>query len=45
MRAVGDRMIVCPPLVMTLAEVDEMMALIQRVLDLTLAELKSRKLL
>jgi putrescine aminotransferase len=45
MRAVGDRMIVCPPLVMTLTEVDEMMALIQRVLDLTLAELKSRQLL
>ena len=45
MRAVGDRMIVCPPLVMTLTEVDEMMALIERVLDLTLAELKSRSLL
>ena len=38
MRAVGDRMIVAPPLVMTRAQVDEMMALIRRCLDLTLAD-------
>lgn len=36
MRAVGDRMIVAPPLVMTRAQIDEMMALIRRCLDLTL---------
>lgn len=35
MRAVGDRMIIAPPLVMTHAQIDEMMALIQRCLDLT----------
>ncbi len=38
MRAVGDRMIVAPPLVMTRAQVDEMMDLIHRCLDLTLAD-------
>lgn len=38
MRAVGDRMIVAPPLVITAAQVDEMMALIRRCLDLTLAD-------
>ena len=42
MRAVGDRMIVAPPLVMTRAQVDEMMALVRRCLDLTLAELHQR---
>lgn len=36
MRAVGDRMIVAPPLVITRAQIDEMMALIRRCLDLTL---------
>jgi putrescine aminotransferase len=41
MRAVGDRMIVAPPLVMTLAQIDEMVGLIKRCLDLTLAQLKS----
>lgn len=41
MRAVGDRMIIAPPLTMTHAQIDEMMALIWKVLDLTLAELKS----
>ncbi|MFT3821551.1 MAG: aspartate aminotransferase family protein [Rubrivivax sp.] len=40
MRAVGDRMIVAPPLVMTRAQIDEMLALIRRCLDLTLAELR-----
>jgi putrescine aminotransferase len=38
MRAVGDRMIIAPPLVITRAQIDEMMALIRRCLDLTLAE-------
>ena len=38
MRAVGDRMIVAPPLVMTRAQIDEMVALIRRCLDLTLAD-------
>ncbi|HEV7912782.1 MAG TPA: aminotransferase, partial [Albitalea sp.] len=42
MRAVGDRMIVAPPLVMTLAQVDEMAALIRKCLDLTLADVKQR---
>jgi putrescine aminotransferase len=38
MRAVGDRMIVAPPLVITRAQIDEMMALVRRCLDLTLAD-------
>jgi putrescine aminotransferase len=38
MRAVGDRMIVAPPLVITRAQIDEMMTLIRRCLDLTLAD-------
>ena len=38
MRAVGDRMIVAPPLVITRAQIDEMMALIRRCLDLTHAD-------
>jgi putrescine aminotransferase len=42
MRAVGDRMIVAPPLVMTLAQIDDMAALIRRCLDLTHQELKAR---
>ncbi|MDN3921719.1 aspartate aminotransferase family protein [Roseateles violae] len=42
MRAVGDRMIVAPPLVITRAQIDEMMALIRRCLDLTLDELRTR---
>jgi putrescine aminotransferase len=40
MRAVGDRMIVAPPLVMTLAQVDEMVALIRRCLDFTWADVQ-----
>ena len=40
MRAVGDRMIIAPPLVMTRAQVDEMMGLIHQALDLTLADLQ-----
>jgi len=38
MRAVGDRMIIAPPLVITRAQIDEMMELIHRCLDLTLAD-------
>ena len=38
MRAVGDRMIIAPPLVMTRQDIDTMMALILRCLDLTLKE-------
>jgi putrescine aminotransferase len=38
MRAVGNRMIIAPPLVITRAQIDEMMALIHRCLDLTLAD-------
>ncbi|MCY1540453.1 Putrescine--pyruvate aminotransferase [compost metagenome] len=41
MRAVGDRMIIAPPLVMTHAQIDEMMALIMRCLDATLDDLRS----
>ena len=36
MRAVGDRMIVAPPLVITRGQIDEMTTLIRRCLDLTL---------
>ena len=42
MRAVGDRMIIAPPLVMTTAQIDEMLALIRHCLDLTHADLKER---
>ncbi|MCA0241083.1 MAG: aspartate aminotransferase family protein [Proteobacteria bacterium] len=42
MRAVGDRMIIAPPLVITRAQVDEMVALIRRCLDLTLADVTAR---
>jgi putrescine aminotransferase len=42
MRAVGDRMIIAPPLVITRAQIDEMVALIRRCLDLTLADVKAR---
>ena len=38
MRAVGDRMIIAPPLIMTHAQIDEMIDLIKRCLDLTLAD-------
>jgi len=40
MRAVGDRMIIAPPLTMTRAQIDEMLALIRKALDLTLEELQ-----
>jgi putrescine aminotransferase len=42
MRAVGDRMIIAPPLVMTRAQIDEMVALIRHCLDLTYADLRER---
>jgi putrescine aminotransferase len=45
MRAVGDRMIIAPPLVMTTTDIDEMIGLIRLALDLTLQELKARGLL
>ncbi|MBA4211949.1 MAG: aspartate aminotransferase family protein [Polaromonas sp.] len=41
MRAVGDRMIIAPPLVMTRAQIDEMMVLIHTCLDATLAQLQA----
>ncbi|WP_426149061.1 aspartate aminotransferase family protein [Polaromonas sp. DSR2-3-2] len=41
MRAVGDRMIIAPPLVMTHAQIDEMVALIRSCLDATLADLQA----
>ena len=41
MRAVGDRMIIAPPLVMTHAQIDEMVGLIRACLDATLAQLQA----
>jgi putrescine aminotransferase len=38
MRAVGNRMIIAPPLVITRAQIDELLARIARCLDLTLAD-------
>jgi putrescine aminotransferase len=43
MRAVGDRMIIAPPLTMTHTDIDEMMRLIHLALDLTLQELAQKK--
>lgn len=45
MRAVGDRMIIAPPLTMTHADIDEMMRLIRQALDLTLQELTQKGLI
>jgi putrescine aminotransferase len=42
MRAVGDRMIIAPPLVITRAQIDDMMALIRRCLDLTWADCQAK---
>jgi len=42
MRAVGDRMIIAPPLIMTRAQIDEMIALIRLCLDRTLEDLEAR---
>lgn len=44
MRAVGDRMIIAPPLVMTTGDIDEMVALIRHALDLTVTDLKAKGL-
>ena len=41
MRAVGDRMIIAPPLIITRAQIDEMVELIRRCLDLTLADVRA----
>ncbi len=45
MRAVGDRMIIAPPLIMTHADIDEMMRLIRLALDLTQQELHQKGLI
>ena len=42
MRAVGDRMIIAPPLVITRAQIDQMIALIRCCLEATRVELKER---
>ncbi len=42
MRAVGDRMIIAPPLVINRDQIDEMVALIKKCLDLTLADAMQR---
>ena len=44
MRAVGDRMIIAPPLTLAMHEIDELMRLIRIALDLTLNELRSKGL-
>lgn len=44
MRAVGDRMIVAPPLVITRGQIDELVGLARKCLDLTLADVKARGL-
>jgi putrescine aminotransferase len=41
MRAVGDRMIIAPPLTMTHAQIDEMVDLIVKCLDLTLVDTRN----
>jgi len=42
MRAVGDRMIIAPPLVCTQTQIDEMMGRVHTCLDATLADVRSR---
>jgi putrescine aminotransferase len=42
MRAVGDRMIIAPPLIITRGQIDELIALIRQCLDQTWAEAKAR---
>jgi len=42
MRAVGDRMIIAPPLIITRPQIDEMIGLIRQCLDLTLDEVRKR---
>ena len=45
MRAVGDRMIIAPPLVITKMQIDEMMALIYLALNKTMADLQQQGLM
>ncbi|MBA2721620.1 MAG: aspartate aminotransferase family protein, partial [Methylibium sp.] len=42
MRAVGDRMIIAPPLVITGEQIEEMLGLIRRCLDLTWADVRAQ---
>jgi putrescine aminotransferase len=42
MRAVGDRMVICPPLIMTEPQVDEMIYRIRQALDSTFLQIKSQ---
>ena len=44
MRAVGDRMIIAPPLVISHAEIDQLVDLARKALDATLADLKQKNL-
>ncbi len=44
MRAVGDRMIIAPPLIMTCEQIDEMIEKIRFCLDATLADVRQRGL-
>lgn len=45
MRAVGDRMIIAPPLITTTAQIDEMLTLIHQCLDMTWEDLRKRGLM
>ncbi|PIY23973.1 MAG: aspartate aminotransferase family protein [Comamonadaceae bacterium CG_4_10_14_3_um_filter_60_75] len=45
MRAVGDRMIIAPPLTMTHADIDELLRLIRQALDLTQHDLHQKGLI
>jgi putrescine aminotransferase len=42
MRAVGDRLIIAPPFVITRGQIDEMMGLIRSCLDAAHADIKAR---
>ncbi|MCA0177323.1 MAG: aspartate aminotransferase family protein [Proteobacteria bacterium] len=44
MRAVGDRMIIAPPMTMDHAQIDELMRLARKALDATLAEVRAKNL-
>jgi putrescine aminotransferase len=44
MRAVGDRMVISPPLVITRAEVDELVGIAEKTLDATARTLKAKGL-
>jgi putrescine aminotransferase len=45
MRAVGDRMIIAPPLVITHAEIDELVHLARKALDATLVDVQAKGLM